>query len=135
MKILFLARHYSYLRLFESSVAGLAERGHEVHLAAHREESMGGRQMVEALAAKYPGVTLGNAPARRGGAWAELARRLRLGIDYLRYLDPRYDATPHLMTRARERAPSVVLWLSRWPGIRSGLPGRHDGRRSRQERS
>src|SRR6185369_10249039 len=60
------------------------------------------------------------APARTGGAWPELARRLRLGLDYLRYLDPRYDATPHLMTRARERAPRVVIWASGLPGIRSG---------------
>ena len=64
VKILFLVRHYAYLRLFESSIAGLAERGHEVHLAAHREEAMGGRQLAEAIAARYPGVTLGTAPAR-----------------------------------------------------------------------
>ena len=84
MRILFLARHYSYLRLFESAIAGLAERGHQVHLAAHRGETMGGRQMVEALAARYPGVTLGTAPGRAAGPWSELARRLRLGLDYLR---------------------------------------------------
>ena len=124
MKILFLARHYSYLRLFESAIAGLAARGHEVHLAAHRGETMGGRQMVEALAARYPGVTLGTAPGRAAGPWSELARRLRLGLDYLRYLDPRYDGTPHLMTRSRERAPRLVIWLSRLPGVRT-----EDGRR------
>ena len=124
MRILFLARHYSYLRLFESAIAGLAERGHELHLVAHREETMGGRQMVEALAARYPGVTLGTVPGRAAGPWSELARRVRLGLDYLRYLDPRYDGTPHLMTRARARAPRFVVWLSTLPGMRTA-----DGRR------
>ena len=42
MKILFLARHFSYLRFFESAIAELAERGHALHLSADREESLGG---------------------------------------------------------------------------------------------
>jgi hypothetical protein len=56
VKILFLVRHYAYLRLFESSIAALAERGHQVHLAAHREEAMGGRKLAEDIAARYTGV-------------------------------------------------------------------------------
>ena len=66
---------------------------------------MGGRRMVERLAEQYPDITLGTTPGRAPGAWSEFARRLRLGIDYLRYLDPRYADTPHLTsTRARPRA-------------------------------
>jgi hypothetical protein len=38
--------------------------------------------------------------------------RLRLGIDYLRYLDPRYAATPHIRARARERAPRSVVAIA-----------------------
>ena len=112
MKILFFARHYSYLRLFESTIAGLAANGHQLHLVADREESMGGKGMVERLAAKYPGITLGSTPGRAPGAWDDFARRLRLGIDYLRYLEPRYASTPHLTRRARERAPQVVVRLA-----------------------
>ena len=109
MKILFFARHYSYLRLFESGIAELARRGHQVHLSADREESMGGRRMVERLAEQYPNITLGTTPGRAPGAWTELARRLRLGIDYLRYLDPRYSDTPHLRARARDRTPRSLV--------------------------
>ena len=36
LKILFIARHYSYLRLFESAVIELAGRGHQITLAADR---------------------------------------------------------------------------------------------------
>jgi hypothetical protein len=125
MKILFLARHFSYLRLFESAIAELAERGHEIHLSADREESLGGAGMVERLAARYPRVTIGWTSGRQSGAWAELGRKLRLGIDYLRFLDSRYDSTPRLRGRSEERTPRAVRWLATWPGLRG--PG---GRRA-----
>lgn len=120
MKILFFARHYSYLRLFEASIAELARRGHHLHLSADREEAMGGRRMVERLTEQYPNITLGTTPGRAAGAWSEFARRLRLGIDYLRYLDPRYADTPHLTRRARDRAPRSVVALAE----RTGAGGR-----------
>jgi hypothetical protein len=134
MKILFIARHYSYLRLFESAVSELAARGHEIVLAADREEAMGGRQMVEQIAAAYPNVRLTEAPGRHAGAWSELARDIRLGLDYLRFLDARYADAPHLRRRARDRAPQHVVRLAessvgpervarvlRW--LERGLPG------------
>ena len=112
MKILFIARHYSYLRLFESAVAELASRGHDLVLAADREEALGGRQMVERIAAAHPNVRLTEAPGRHAGAWSELARQIRLGLDYLRFLDSRYADAPHLRRRARDRAPRLVVRLA-----------------------
>jgi hypothetical protein len=119
MKILFLARHFSYLRLFESAIAELAERGHVMHLSADREESLGGAGLVERLAARYPAVTVGWTPGRQSGAWADLGRKLRLGIDYLRFLDPRFDAAPRLRGRAEERTARMVPWLARLPVLRT----------------
>ena len=126
MKILVIARHYSYLRLFESAIEGLAARGHELTLAADREEAMGGRQMVERIAARYPNVTLADVPNRHAGAWSELARRLRLGIDYFRFLDPRYAKTIHFRKRAADRAPRIVVRLANsrlgsWLGGPAGI--------------
>jgi hypothetical protein len=112
MKILFIARHYSYLRLFESGVAELAARGHDLVLAADREEALGGRQMVERIAAAHPNVRLTEAPGRHVGAWSEVARAIRLGLDYLRFLDTRYADAPHLRRRARDRAPRLVVRLA-----------------------
>jgi hypothetical protein len=123
MKILFLARHFSYLRLFESAILELAQRGHTLHLSADREESMGGRGMVERIAAEFPGVTVGWTPGRESGTWYELARKLRLGLDYLRYLDSRYANTAHLRARSRERAPGIVVMLAALPLLRT-TPGR-----------
>jgi len=130
VKILFLARHYTYLRLFESAIEGLAQRGHDVVLAADRKEHIGGQGMTERLAARFPNVTLVQTPPRRNTRWAEAARQIRLGIDYLRFLRPEFAATPHLRERARERAPRIIVRWSQSPlsrlvggaaGIASGL--------------
>ena len=110
MKILFLARHYTYFRNYESVIAALAARGHQLHLAAEREEDLGGREMVERLAREHPGVSLGWVPSRED-AWGDFAIKLRMTIDYLRYLDPAYAGAPKLRARARERVPRIGLWL------------------------
>jgi hypothetical protein len=121
MKILFLARHFSYLRNFDSAIRELAARGHQVHLSADREESLGGKAMVDRIAGDHPNVTVGWTPTRESGAWFELARKLRLGLDYLRFLEPRYEQTPHLVRRARERTPLGVVSLAALPPFRGRL--------------
>src|SRR6185436_3862125 len=88
------------------------------------EEALGGQQMMERLVARYPDrLSMGIAPGRPLDAWSELTRRVRHSLDYLRFLEPRYQATPHLANRARERAPGSILRLLRIPYFRSE-PGR-----------
>ena len=123
MKILFIVRHYSYLRLFESAIDGLAARGHELTLAANREETMGGRGMVERLAARYPNIRVTDAPVRSTGAWAEVGRWIRVSLDYLRYVDSRYDAAPHLRARAEQRTSRVVVAIAQVAALRQLLRG------------
>jgi hypothetical protein len=68
--------------------------------------------MVEALAARYPNLTHGEAPTRDPeGDWSWAATRLRLGLDYLRYRHPLFDAAPKLRARARHRAPGLYVAL------------------------
>jgi len=112
VKLLFFARHLMYLRNFESALRLLAEHGHQVHVAADMKEAFGGRDMVERLCRAYPGITVGPAPARTD-EWFRLATRLRLGLDYLRYLDPAYASAPRIEARSRERAPRFVIALGR----------------------
>jgi hypothetical protein len=122
MKILFLARHFGYLRNYESAIAALAARGHQLHLAADRDEAIGGRDLVERLAKQYPGhITIGWTPDREGDDWLWLATKFRLGQDFLRYLDPVYDNAAHLRRRAEERTPTLVLAAIRVLGIRTGI--------------
>lgn len=122
MKFLFFARHFTYLRNFESVLAALAERGHAIHIAAERDEAFGGREMIDRLAERYPSITAGWSPERTDG-WYRLATKIRLTLDYLRYLEPAYAQTPRLRLRAEERVPSLLLRLLRLPGVR-GTAGR-----------
>jgi hypothetical protein len=110
VKVLFIARHFTYFRNYESVIEMLAARGHEVHLAAEREERLGGHEMVERLASAHPGISFGWIPDRED-RWVTFATGLRRTIDYLRYLDPAYETTPKLRERARERVPRLALWL------------------------
>jgi hypothetical protein len=59
MRILFLARHYTYFRNFEAVLRQLAQRGHLLHLVVERGDTLGGVAMVEALAAEFPSITYG----------------------------------------------------------------------------
>jgi len=116
MNVLFIARHFTYFRNFESVIATLAERGHHVHLAADREEALGGRGLVDRLAARFPSqVTIGFTPILHWGRYRRLSHVLRVGLDYLRYSDPRYEATPKIRERAYERTAFLVLLLARLP--------------------
>jgi len=116
MNVLFIARHFTYFRNFESVIAALADRGHRVHLAADREEALGGRELVDRLAARYPAqVTVGFTPILQWGRYRQLSNALRIGLDYLRYSDPRYEATPKIRERAYTRTPLLVLALAKLP--------------------
>jgi len=115
MKVLFIARHFTYYRNFDSVIEALAARGHEVHLAADREEALGGSDLVQRLAATHPRVTVGYTPIRDWGRYRRVAGALRLGLDYLRYSDPRFAAMPKIRKRAYDRTPVFVLALARLP--------------------
>jgi hypothetical protein len=117
VNVLFTALHHAHFRNFESVVRELAARGHRVHLAGDEEEALGGRQLAERLAAECPGVTWDLLPRLEEEPWYETARKLRLGLDYVRVLEPPYTASPKLRIRARERAPRIVRWTASVPWI------------------
>jgi hypothetical protein len=117
MKLLFVARHFTYFRNYDAALRELATRGHHIHLAVERRESMGGEAAIEALAREYPTVTIGMVPERRVDTWSGVSRRLRLGLDYLRFLDPWYDEAPLRRVRARERTPRMLIALASPPVV------------------
>jgi hypothetical protein len=113
VKILFFGRHFTYFRNFESVLRSLAERGHHIHLAADRDEYVGGQQLVQTLAATYPNITYGDAPPRAADDDAWVASHLRLGLDYLRYQHRIFDQALTLRERSRDRTPAIFLTLGR----------------------
>ena len=65
---------------------------------------------------RYPGqVTSDSTPILQWGRYRRLSSALRIGLDYLRYSDPRYEATPKIRERAYERTPLLVLALAKLP--------------------
>ena len=118
MKVLFVARHFTYFRNFDGVIRQLAERGHDVHLVAERDEALGGRELIDRLAAGSSRITAGYLPPRADERWFAIATVLRRSHDYLRYAAPLYDAAPKIRDRAWERTPQLAIALSRWPGRR-----------------
>jgi len=49
MKVVFIARHFTYFRNFESVITALAEQGHMVHLAADKKEKKIGLCVVASV--------------------------------------------------------------------------------------
>lgn len=116
MHVILSVLHFANLRNFESVVCGLAERGHRVHVLAEEPETLGGQALAERLAAAYPTVTWGFAPTLDNEAWSLLARKVRQGLDYVRFLADRYADVPKLRLRNAERAPRLVRWLTTGAG-------------------
>ena len=123
MKFLVCARHFGYLRNFESVLVELAERGHVLHLTADREERSGGLEMVQRLAARYPRVSVGWTPPRERDDWLHVATEIRQSQDYLRFLNRAYNRTPMLRRRSKDRTPPTTVWLVEQAGFRF-RPGR-----------
>jgi hypothetical protein len=125
VKVLFVMRHSGYVRNFESTLRLLCERGHHVHLALQgrvRYEQLDPNDIVHQLSEECQNLTYGDAPLR-ADEWGLLGRELRLGVDYLRYLEPEYDQAPKLRERAARTAPPDVLARSAH-GALSGAAGR-----------
>ena len=115
MKILFLMRHSGYVWHFESTLRLLCERGHRVHLAFNmtpRDWQANAPDTAQLFSAQYPNFSYGVAPLREDG-WGLLGPRLRLALDYLRYLTPEYQEAPKLRRRAQQGVARIVVRTAR----------------------
>jgi hypothetical protein len=117
MRILFSMRHAGALRNFASTIAELARRGHQVHLAFMMRNKLGDRRLLLELAHTYPAITHGKVktPER---LWFGLASAVRAAADYVRYGAREYSGTHALRKRAGRGVP-LLRRLLRAPGLRS----------------
>jgi hypothetical protein len=118
MKVLFSIRHLGFVRNFEAVLCLLAERGHDVLVVSDGNGAGGDRDLVRDLTRRYRSLTF-VAGRREPYVWRELAQRIRAGLDYLLYLHPIYRNSPKLYKRVADRAPALVVRLSRLPVLRS----------------
>jgi hypothetical protein len=117
MRILFSMRHLGSLRMYESVIRRLATSGHEIKVLANRRDDIGSGVNPETLLADVPHQWIW--AEVRQNAWSDLGAVIGIWLDYLRYLDPRYTATPRPRMRLGEWVPSSLRRLSGWPLVRT----------------
>jgi hypothetical protein len=120
LRILFQLPYPGYLRIYGSTIRLLAERGHTVLLSYDLSEKRrdAGADEVDTIAGVEPVESLPWASSGVGAA----ARRLRPAIDYLRYLDPRFEGAPYLRQRMEKFAPAPVVRLAARSALRRAVP-------------
>jgi hypothetical protein len=114
-RILFAMAYPGYLRLYGTTVIGLASRGHEVLLAYDKTKTGHDEQPVpEGAPASVRAIGL---LPQHGGRWHDAAIDLGCTIDYIRFLSRR-DGTPYLRMRMEKYLPARFSGLRRigsWP--------------------
>jgi hypothetical protein len=111
LNVLWFMSHPGQVRNFESTLRGLANRGHRVHMAFERLEKKnlpGLHDLSDALVRDYPAITNGESPVRPRSDWSLVGSRLRSSLDYMRYFNPEYADAPKLRERAARWAPADV---------------------------
>src|SRR5919106_765250 len=126
MRVLFFMSHAGAARNFESTLRGLAERDHQVHMAFDRMEKKnlpGLWDLANSLIAEYPGITAGEHPQPPRDDWSLISARLRLSLDYMRFLNREFRDAPKLRQRAARWVPSRAqrLIVSMPPPVQAGI--------------
>jgi len=120
--LLFMRNASGYFRIFAPVLEELLARGHRVHVAVDRADTLGGDRWLEELRTAQPAFSFDVNRSLRASPWYQLARDLRLSRDYLEFLRPSFRASPELVRRAESRAPAPLRRLlshrlTRRPGI------------------
>ena len=97
MNITLVLKQKNYVRVFASTVCGLAGRGHQVRVLWQDAET----EVPADLQA--PNITVGPAPTRRQDDWAPQSSIIRRAADYVRYLEGPYRGAAKLRARAFEK--------------------------------
>ena len=121
LRILLSMRNFWYVRVFESVVRSLAAQGHQIHLLIGHDPDPTGQwtASADALVAASPNITMAFAKRSIDDRWLDLRLMLRLGSDYVRFVQPEYADAPILRDRARDRVPELIRKLADYEG-----PGR-----------
>jgi hypothetical protein len=123
LRILLSMRNFWYVRIFESVVRTLAARGHQIHLLIGHDPDPTGQwtPSADALVASSPKITMAFARRSIDDEWLDLRLMLRLGSDYVRFVQPEYARAPILRERARDRVPASIRSLADYEGPGYGL--------------
>ena len=112
--------HLGSFLVYEPVIRELAGRGHDMHLAVSRAETLGWEQTLQSVLVDHPNITwswLSPSPLS-SSVWFELAKTIRIWAGYLRYFEPEYADAPRLKERAEQGVPPGLVRLSARPIFR-----------------
>ncbi len=101
MKFLFVAKQKKNVDTFETTIAELLARGHEITLAVQQRDAERDRRLAERLGS--PRFAMVSCPEERGDAWRQVAPLVRSTRDWAHYYQPAYARANKLHQRALGR--------------------------------
>ena len=121
-RVAVLLHNLSYVRFFDSVVAGLLAEGHMVHLQLQRNLQPS-RDELAWLTRMEENPNFEWSLAGRLASWERtvLARWLRRSTDYMRFLEPPFSRATYFVARAERRAPASVRATLRRPRLREAV--------------
>ncbi|MCF8479042.1 MAG: hypothetical protein K9H25_01295 [Rhodospirillum sp.] len=120
MKILFSARHPSYLRNFTTVIESLAAKGHEIFFVFDENGRLGEDSLFHDFLRQYEtvdGIFVQKIFKRT--SWRIKVEEVRTSLDYLRYFDPEYADAHKLRARVEKdvlpalRTARAKAWLAK----------------------
>jgi hypothetical protein len=112
LRFLFVMAAKNYLRHYGPTMSLLAERGHTVRVVYMKPDKHPDLEPVPTDAP--PTVAMSSLPATgRPTRWTRLAKDLRLTVDYIRFLDPRFASAEFGRRRMEEDLPPAARRLTR----------------------
>ena len=109
MRVLFQMPFPGYLRMYGSTIQLLAERGHRVLLCYDNPDKR--RDPTADALEAHEGIELVGPLPRPKRRHEDSIARLRIAIDYLRYLDGRFAGSPYLRRRLEKYLDGPMLRL------------------------
>jgi hypothetical protein len=125
LRILFFLLASNFDRSFACFLEALVDRGHAVEVLIEKRKRggllpTGAGEALRDLERRYSSFSYAQLPAQRD-PWLAARTRIRLAIDFLRYLEPEYRDAEPLRARARDRAPLLIRLVERLLAHRHGL--------------
>src|SRR5688500_10031998 len=111
-RVLFALNEPGYFRMYGSTIVEMGRRGWDVALVFDKAHKRG-RDRQSPSGAGRNVRSLGSLP----GTVAPAAATLRLGLDYLLYLEPVFARAQYLRRRTEKRLPDALGFLTRINGL------------------
>lgn len=115
MQVLAILQYPGHLRYYDTVLAELASRGHQVRLYFDQPHKQ--PEGLAALGDGIPGIEVGEALPKRSDRWDPFARGVRGTLDYLKYLHPEFAGLVYLRRRWEKFLPPPARPISRLSAI------------------